>query len=56
MCVSVCFVGPIITQEPQDQFASNFDRETRETHGSWRVDLKAKITWAALGSQSSIFF
>ena len=33
--VSVClFVCQIITQEPLDRFALNFDWGTRETHGN----------------------
>ena len=28
------FVCPIITQEPPDRFASNYDWGTRETHGN----------------------
>ena len=32
VCLSVLFVWPIMTREPMDRFASNFDLGTRESH------------------------
>ena len=40
------FVCLIITQEPLDRFASNYDWETREDHGNvLTVVLKFEIRW-----------
>ena len=67
VCLSGClFVCPIITQEPLDWLASNFDWRTRETHGNVLSLVKKVLRWigwllkrklsyqAKLGFQASI--
>ena len=47
VCLSVClFVCPIITQEPLERFASNFDCGAWESHGNvLSLVLRFLIAW-----------
>ena len=48
------FICPIITQKPQDRFASNFDDGTRETHENGFEIITGKMVKIVIYDQGRV--